>query len=125
MSAAGRPRRRYTRTLVVYGGLALATLVLGFIAGHVAGAWMLRKELRAWEAAGTSMDALRARWPRRADSAAALELDRLARPLGLRLVRPAGGRRRSTTRHRTKRWAGGWASSTSGRTTVTTPPRPR
>jgi hypothetical protein len=90
MTSARRARRSFARTLAFYGALALVVVVLAFLAGHLASGWAVRRELRAWEATGSSMDALRAHWPRRADSPAALELDRLVRPLGLHLTQERG-----------------------------------
>ena len=86
MTPARRPRRSLGRTLALLGALAFCVPVLAFVIAHLVSRSAVRRELRAWEAAGTSMDALRARFPARQDSAAAMELDRLARALGLHLA---------------------------------------
>lgn len=55
----------------------------------VAGA-RLRAEEKAWAQAGLSFDDMLRRWPTRGDSAGAVTLDRLARPLGVRLILAEG-----------------------------------
>jgi hypothetical protein len=51
--------------------------------------WRGRQELRAWAKTGMSMEEYRARYPRASNSPAAVELDRLTRPLGIRFIKNA------------------------------------
>ena len=83
---ARTPRGCVLRALTLYGGFVVGVWLLWLLLGHITGWWMGRREQQAWAATGTSLEAMRARFPRQSASSAAVELDRAARPLGLRLI---------------------------------------
>jgi hypothetical protein len=74
------------RALRAYVAFVVVSALVSVSAGYCASSRAVRGAEAAWAAAGRPMDGFAARFPAQPDSAAAKQLDALARPLGLQMV---------------------------------------